>query len=171
MESKVKTYTSEITYFTEPPRLYEPRGPAAEITRWMTDVELHTAAIVVETPALQYIHVSEDYSVIYIPVKAKTIDQSTEATDNSIVVEIKAYPICNNQRKCITMPVMIDGMYGMSEMRGLTGKCVCLNCIQLAIGDAERQKKEVISYVNNELGRPVGIEVARGEAPGFILER
>ena len=171
MESKIKTYTSEITYFAEPQVLYETRGSAAGITSWLADVELHTASFVVETPVLQYIHVSKDYSVVYIPVKTKTIDQCTEATDNSFGVEVKAYPIGNNQRKCITMPVMTEGVYGISEMRGLTGKCVCLNCIQLAIRDAEKQKKEVISYVNNELGRPVGIEVARGEAPGFILER
>lgn len=123
--------------------------------------------MVVESSVVQYATVNEKVSVVYLPVQYRINSFWGDANDDAFVLQIATHPTGPENKKCLVMPVLQDPYAGISQMRGLTGECVCLGCIAGILHQAENEQKDPIQTVLNQLTKPVAVRMTRMATPGW----
>ena len=102
-----------------------------------------------------------------MPVAQRESRGVAGAQEEAFGVQIRVYPIGRQEKQCFILPVVQSQYHGISKMKGLTGKCVCLGCVAGVIEGAEKVNKDIGEAIMEQLTTPVNIQMARMTTPGW----
>ena len=126
--------------------------------------------VVVRATDVQYTRIDNDTAVLYIPISTQQSGEELDSKYKTFGLRYEPYQIAGDGQQCLTMPVYNDKYKGMSQMMGLTGRCVCLVCLAALIKEAKNKNEEVSRYVYAQTTVPYSIEMRQMHTPGWVEE-
>ena len=123
--------------------------------------------VIVTSTEMTYSRVNSDTAVVYVPVSNEKQEGIVGDKYRAFGVKCTPFQMMGEGQTCITIPVYKDKIKGMSQMIGLTGRCVCLACISAYIKEAKTKGEEVSQYVYKHTTVPHYIEMRQTHTPGW----
>ena len=122
-------------------------APCTEIGyTWHQPVEPNPVSI--EVAGFRTYRVNNKYSVLYLPTVVGSYDTRADCVKGfELKVDLQSFR--PNEGQCIIMPTQ-----GYTA-KGLTDKCACLGCIRKIISCAEKEERDAITEVLQQLSRPI----------------
>ena len=122
----------------------------------------------VRTTAIEYVQVSNDINVLYLPISNENPEAGrNNDIKNTFGIRFDIFAIGAQERKCFVIPVYSDKWMGISKMMGLTGRCVCMECILEKVYEAEKNKIDVTTHVYRTMSTPTVVKMTRRDTPGW----
>lgn len=100
--------------------------------------------------------ITRELSIIYLLTQKRNL-LSGIYDEDTFDVDIRCHPLKEHTKRCMIVPI-----HGR-KLRSLTDKCVCLGCLTIAARKAEKQRKDVVKYISEELLGPISITTVRAD--------
>ena len=112
---------------------------------------------IVEAVGWQVYPLTPRYSVLYIKVTPGVGMINRIVTGETFGLDIQCISMCAYDRHCFVMPVVIHG----DQVTGLTGQCVCLECLRGLVIETERKGEDVVRTIRNMCCGPMILTTAK----------